>query len=73
MTGYWQLKSNLNPIKCLQFGSKDDLGDWSIDLGEIVNLSFDPVREPRESDYEHILTMVKDGYTSGQYDSGVDY
>lgn len=73
MTGYWKLKDDLDPRKCLMFGSKDDLGDWNIDLDEIVELTLDPVREPTDADYEHILQMTRDGYSSGQFDSGVDY
>jgi len=74
MTGYWKLKENLDPVKCLQFGSKDDLGEWMIDLDEIVKLTFDPHRETTEADYEQILKFIRvDGYTSGQFDSGVDY
>ena len=73
MTGYWKLKENLDPHKCLQFGDKDDLGEWMVDLDEIVELGFDPAREPMESDYEHILEMTRKGYVEGQFDSGVDY
>ena len=73
MTGYWKLKENLDPLKCLMFGSKDDLGERNVDLDEIVELTFDPDREPMESDYEHILSMTREGYQSGQFDSGSDY
>ena len=73
MTGYWKLKENLDPLKCLQFGDKDDSGENMIDLDEIVELSFDPHREPTESDYEQILQFTRGGYQSGQFDSGVDY
>jgi len=65
MTGNWSLKENLDPYKCLQISDEDIL--------EIVDLWFEPVREPKESDQEHILKMVRDGYMSGQFDSGVDY
>ncbi len=73
MTGYWELKDNLDPLKCLMFGDKDDDGEWMVDLDEIVKLRLDPFREQSESDYEHILSMTRQGYQSGQYDSGVDY
>ena len=73
MTGYWELKDNLDPLKCLQFGDKDDSGEWMIDLDEIVKLSFDPHREVSEHDYELILSMTRQGYQSGQFDSGIDY
>ena len=73
MTGYWELKENLDPLKCLMFGSKDDVGDWNVDLDEIVKLRLDPFREIAESDYEHILSMTRQGFQSGQFDSGVDY
>ncbi len=55
------------------FGDKDDDGENMVDLDEIVELRFDPHREPKESDYEHILSMTRQGYQSGQFDSGVDY
>lgn len=54
MTGYWELKDNLDPLKCLQFGDKDDNGENMIDLDEIVVLRLDPEREVKESDCEHI-------------------
>ncbi len=73
MTSYWQLKENLDPLKCLLFGSKDDEGGWNVELDEIIELSFDPEREEKESDYEHILSMTQQGFQSGQFDSGVDY
>ncbi len=73
MTGYWELKENLDPLKCLQFGGKDDCGEWMIDLDEIVELRLDPFREPTDTDYEHILESVRKGFQSGQFDSGVDY
>lgn len=73
MTGYWELKENLDPYKCLQFGDKDDDGENMVDLDEIVELWFEPKREVRETDYEHILEMTRKGYVSGQFDSGVDY
>ncbi len=73
MAGNWKLKDKLDPLKCLMFGSKDDEGEWNVDLDEIVELSYDPEREVQESDYEHILKMVGEGYQSGQFDSGVDY
>ena len=73
MTGYWELKENLDPLKCLMFGSKDDEGDWNVDLDEIVKLRLDPFRETADSDYEHILSMTRQGYQSGQFDSGSDY
>jgi hypothetical protein len=73
MTGYWELRDNLDPLKCLMFGSKDDFGDWNVDLKDIVELSFDPHREPTDTDYEFIVKMTRDGYQSGQFDSGVDY
>lgn len=73
MTGYWELKDNLDPLKCLQFGDKDDDGENMIDLDQIVVLRLDPGREVKESDYDHILSMTRQGYQSGQFDSGVDY
>ena len=73
MTGHWKLKENLDPLKCLQFGDKDDFGEWMVDLDEIVELRLDPHREQKESDYEHILSMTRQGYQSGQFDTGVDY
>ena len=73
MTGFWKLKDNLDPHKCLQFGDKDDSGENMIDLDEIVELSFDPHREVKESDYEYILEMTRKGCVEGQFDSGVDY
>ena len=74
MTGYWELKEKLDPLKCLMFGTKDDNGDWNVDLDEIVNLSLDPEREVTDSDYEMILGFVKNnGFQSGQFDSGIDY
>ena len=73
MTLYWELTENLDHLKCLQFGDKDDAGEWMVDLDEIVNLRLDPFREPTETDYEHILEMTSHGYQSGQFDSGVDY
>ena len=73
MTGYWGLKENLDPFKCLQFGDKDDDGENMVDLDEIVELRLDPFREPTEADYEHILSMTRKGSNEGQFDSGVDY
>ncbi len=73
MTGYWGLKENLDPLKCLMFGDKDDDGENMVDLDEIVNLRLDPFRETKESDYEHILSMTRQGFQSGQFDSGSDY
>lgn len=70
----WELRENLNPIKCLQFGSKDDLGNYMINLDDIVVLSddngiCDMVVYENESIYEQILEFIRvKGFTSGEFE-----
>lgn len=70
---YWELIGNLDPIKCLRFGSKDDLGAYNIDLDDIVYLTDDnggcdqQVYE-NESIYEMILKFIDMGFVSGSFE-----
>ncbi len=68
------MHKDLDPIKCLQFGSLDDLGTYNIDLDDIVKLSdengsCDMIIYENESIYEQILYFTRKGYVAGEFEA----
>ncbi len=72
MTGYWELKSEekLSAYKCLIFGTKDDLGENYVEVEEIITFSIDDREYLQEWEKEQLSDLIKNGYQSGQWDSG---
>ena len=72
-TGWWELKKDLEPTKCLVFPKMRDTEYNSDDLtddGEIDLELFDDIVKSTikltDCDREMIVTLIKSGYTSGQ-------
>lgn len=63
MTGYWELKpqDRLDPYKCFTMDAED--------LTDFITFSIDDRKELKEWEVEHILTQIKEGFQSGQWDS----
>jgi len=66
--GWWTLKprEQLDAYQCLQLGQKDDLGEEYCDIMEIVEFDVEDGYEISEVDKEHVTSMIKKGFTSGQ-------
>jgi hypothetical protein len=66
--GWWELKpeEQLDAYNCLQLGAKDDLGEEYCDITDIVNFDVDEKYEITEVDIEHITSLIKEGFTSGE-------
>jgi len=66
--GWWNLKpeEQLNAYQCLQLGEKDDLGEEYCDITEIVEFDVEDGYEISEVDKEHVTSLIKQGFTSGE-------
>jgi len=66
--GWWTLhpKEQLDPYQCLQLGQKDDLGEEYCDIIEIVTFDVKDGYEISEVDKEHVTSLIKEGFTSGE-------
>lgn len=66
MTGYWELKpsEDLDPYRCLEIDAEDVL--------EFVEVRVDDRKDTsiQEWEKEHIYDQIREGYVSGQWDSG---
>jgi len=67
-TGWWKLKENLDPLKCLLFPKElgnvdDENSDYDTELFNEIIESNIPLNE---IDIEHIIGLVKQGYYQGQ-------
>jgi len=67
-TGWWKLKENLDPLKCLLFPK--ELGNVDDENSEYDKELFDEIVEStiqlNETDIEHIIGLVKQGYYQGE-------
>jgi len=66
--GWWKLKprEQLDSYQCLQLGQKDDLGEEYCDITEIVEFDVEDGYEISEVDKEHVTSLIKEGFTSGE-------
>lgn len=66
--GWWNLKprEQLDPHQCIQLGQTDDLGEEYCPIEEIVEFDVEKGYEISEVDIEHVTSLLKEGYTSGQ-------
>lgn len=72
-TGWWSIKKDADPYKCLVFpkeqGMTFEAGDLS-DNQEIDLELFDDIVKStiklKDSDREHIVEQIKNGFTEGQ-------
>ena len=64
MTGYWELKptEQLEPYDCLRIESEE--------VEEFITFSIDERDQLQGWEKEHIYDQIKEGYVSGQWDSG---
>jgi len=53
-------------INAYSFGEKDDLGEEYCDIMEIVEFDVEDGYEISEVDKEHVTSMIKKGFSSGQ-------
>ena len=66
--GRWELKprEQLDPYQCLQLGQQDDLGEEYCPIEEIVNFDVEDGYNISEYDIEHVTSLIKNGFTSGE-------
>jgi len=73
---FWNLKKDLDPLKCLVFPKEEGMSfeedeldsSGQIDL-ELFNEIVDVSPKLDDAGREHIVSQIKNGYTMGEYEA----